>query len=426
MIPDFPSEILIAGRSIDPLPYNGKPLESDNFNQYNLSFADWSVAELAEAIRCILGGKVTNGNNLKMLAIALSEIYAPSTVYPVNYGRSAINIALLSFSSKRPERRDVVVPVYICPSVVEIVRASGLNPIPVDVGDDLNLSLAALSSALTENTLAVIAPHMYGCPARIDEIENLCKRSRVFLIDDAAQVIGVRHQGRILGTFGDVGIISFAQSKSVVTGIGGSGGAILVNNPEFDVEMKVDWEKLPPPPHRLGMFFYFLWNCVWGAYTGNSGYYIERAKELIGSHQKPIRVNARISNLDAGIAIAQLKRIEIIKKNKINTAEAYHCAARNFKKINFPQYAPGRYLARLMIDLPMSLDLEVIRSKLKNRGVYTRLGYAVHAASLSDAHGAEEWSHRLLELPSGKKIGNSEAFDICRMISAAIDASNSS
>ena len=79
-----------------------------------------------------------------------------------------------------------------------------------------------------------------------------------------------------------------------------------------------------------------------------------------------------------------------------------------------------------MIDLPMSLDLEVIRSKLKNRGVYTRLGYAVHAASLSDAHGAEEWSHRLLELPSGKKIGNSEAFDICRMISAAIDASNSS
>jgi dTDP-4-amino-4,6-dideoxygalactose transaminase len=421
---DFQSEISIVGLSIERLLYNGFSLKFDRISEYNLSFADWSLAELAEAMRCILSGQVNNGNNLDQLAIALSKIYSPSTVYPVNYGRSAINIALLAFAGKRPERTDVVVPAYICPSVVQIVRASGLNPVPVDIDNDLNLSLASLGSALSDNTLAVIAPHMYGCPAIIDEIEKLCKRSLAFLIDDAAQVIGVSHQGRILGTFGDVGIISFAQSKSVVTGIGGSGGAILVNNHEFDAEIMAVWKSLPPPSHRLGMFFNFLWNCIWGAHTGNSGYYIARISELIGLRNKLIRVNSRISNLDAGIAIAQLKRIEIIKRNKINNAEAYHGAIKYFKNINFPQYAPGRYLARVMIELPRSADVEVIRSELKNRGVHTRPGYAVHVAPFSDTKNAEEWSRRLLEVPSGKKIGHSEAMDICRMISAAMEVSH--
>lgn len=375
-------------------------------------------------MRCILTGNVVSGNNLDRLTIELSKIYSPSTVYTVNYGRSAINIALLAFSRIRPHLKDVIVPAYICPSVVEIVRTSGFNPISVAVGDDLNLSFSALESAMTSNTLAVIAPHMYGCPARIDEIENLCKRSCVFLIDDAAQVIDVQHQGRTLGTFGDIGIISFAQSKLVVTGIDGSGGAILVNNTELDEKIKADWKNLRPSTNRAGMFFYFLWNCIWGAYTGNSGYYIGRVKELSGFFHKSNRVNSYISNLDAGIAIAQIKRIEIIKKNKINNSEAYFCAIKNFKEIRFPQYAPGRFLTRVMIELPESVDVGIIRSKLKYMRVDTRLGYTGNAAPLSDKNNTEERLFRLLEVPSGKHIGYSQALDICKMIKAAIDEFN--
>jgi dTDP-4-amino-4,6-dideoxygalactose transaminase len=395
----------------------GWELKFNKIKKYNLSFADWSFAEYAQAIRCIFSGKVNRGDNSTKLAIDLSGIFSPSTVYPVNSGRCAINIALLAFSRKKPERKDVIVPAYVCPSVIEIVRTSGFNPVLSDVGDDLNLSLAALPSVLTCNTLAVIAPHMYGCPARIDEIEKLCSASGIFLIDDAAQVIGIRHHGKMLGTFGDIGIISFAQSKSVVTGIGGSGGALLVNNPDFDVEIKLDHARLPSASHRLRMFFYFLWNCIWGNYTGNSGYYFARVREKLGVGQSAIQINSRISNLEAGIAIAQIDRLETMQKTRVDKIESYHQIAMNFTNIDFPQYAPGRYLARLMIALPISVNLEVLRSILKNNGINTRPGYSTYVV-----HHGQEDEKNLLEVPSGKKVGDLEAFEICAIISYALDA----
>ena len=392
-------------------------MKSDKLKKYNLSFADWSAAEYMQAMRCLFSGKVASGENVARIAIELARIFAPSIVHPVNSGRCAINIALLAFSSKRPERKDVIVPAYVCPSVVEIVRASGFNPVSSDVGADLNLSLAALSSAMTADTLAVIAPHMYGCPTNIDQIEKLCSASGIFLIDDAAQVIGIRHQGKMLGTFGDIGIISFAQSKSVVTGIGGSGGALLVNNPDFDEKIKLDCQRLRPPSHRLSMFLYFLWNCLWGNYTGNSGYYLTRLRDVLGLKGSPVRINARISNLEAGIAIAQLERLEMMQRDRLAKIESYHQAARNFNNIHFPQYAPQRYLARIMIELPTPVDMDAFRSVLKSRGINTRPGYPTQAIDHGQAN--EKF---LLEVPSGKEIGDIEAFEICAIISTVLDA----
>jgi dTDP-4-amino-4,6-dideoxygalactose transaminase len=351
------------------------------------------------------------------LAAELMKIFAPSMAYPVNSGRCAINIALLAFSSMRPQRQDVIVPAYVCPSVVDIVRRSGFNPVLSDVGDDLNLSPATLSFALTANTLAVIAPHMYGCPARIDEIEKLCKASGVFLIDDAAQVVGIRHHGKMLGTFGDIGIISFAQSKSVVTGVGGSGGALLVNNHDFDAKIKLDWQRLPTPSHRLQMFFYFLWNCMWGNHTGNSGYYLSRIRAVLGFRERPVQINSRISNLEAGIAIAQLERLEKMQAARIEKIKSYHRATIHFKNLHFPQYAPGRYLARIMIELPISMESGVFRSMLKTRGINTRPGYPAQVS-----HPVYTEKRSLLELPSGKEIGDIEAFEICATISCALNA----
>ncbi len=368
-------------------------------------------------MRCICSGQVASGREIARLASALSRIFSPSVAYPVNSGRCAINIALLAFSSKKPERKDVIVPAYVCPSVVDIVRESGFNPVSCEVDIDLNLSLAALSAALTVNTLAVIAPHMYGCPARIDEIEKLCRTSGIFLIDDAAQVIGIGYHGKMLGTFGDIGIISFAQSKSVVTGIGGSGGALLVNNADFDEKIRFDCKRLSPPPHRLAMFSYFLWNCIWGSHTGNSGYYFTRIREALGLKSSQIRINARISNLDAGIAIAQIVRLETMQRARIDKIESYHRAAMKFNNLHFPQYAPGRYLARIMLELPMPVDIDALRSMLKGRGINTRPGYLVQGV---DRGHADE--RCLLEVPSGKEIGDIEAVEICAIISSALDA----
>jgi dTDP-4-amino-4,6-dideoxygalactose transaminase len=216
---------------------------------------------------------------------------------------------------------------------------------------------------------------MFGCPARIAEIEAHCRQAGVFLIDDAAQVVGERSDGRLLGSFGDVGIVSFAQSKAIVTGVRGSGGVLLVNNPALDAGLRQAWEALSEPRGRAAAFTGFAWSYMWSRYTGNSGYYFARLRARLGCAQAQAPGPARISNLEAAIALAQLRRLTAIRVAKTAALEAYHAKLSALPGVTVPQYAPGRYLSRIMLSLPASVDSAALRAALARHGVETRLGY---------------------------------------------------
>lgn len=388
--------------------------------RHRLHYADWSWREYAAAAGCLLTGRANTGPAPQRLALAFAALYAPSTAYPVNYGHTAIGLALTLFKKLQPTRNQVLVPAYICPSVVGAVEKAGLVPVPVRVGADLNLLPEAVREALGQSTLAVIAPHMFGCPARIAEIEMDCRQAGVFLVDDAAQVVGERSAGRLLGSFGDVGIVSFAQSKAVVTGVRGSGGLLLVNNPALDTALRESWQALPAPQGRAAAFVDFVWNYLWSRYTGNSGYYIARLRGLLGA-AKAAPAPARLGNLEASIALVQLRRLADIRTAKIEAAAAYHAALAELPDITFPQYAPGRYLSRIMLALPAWVDLAALRRDLARHGVETRVGYLepVCADRPDDAELAA--ARRLLGLPFGNlKCG--EIDKICSIVKSCLTA----
>lgn len=388
-------------------------------NRFTLSYADWSGAEYAAAARCVVAGKVAQGPHPALLAGQLAQRYAPSTVYLMNYGHVAIRIALDLFRQQRPGRSEVLVPAYICPSVAATVRAAGLAVVPVPIGVDLNLTAAALAGTIGEQTLAAIAPHMFGCPAEIGAIERLCRERGVFLIDDAAQVVGVSHENRLLGTFGDIGIISFAQSKTVVTGVRGSGGVLLVNNPAFDGAVANAVRLLPPAQGRLAAFTYFVWNYLWKPWTGSSGYYFSRLGTLLHWPPAVPGTAARISNLDAAIACVQLNRLLRLEMAKIGVAQMYHDELCNIPGVGFPQYAPGRYLSRIMISLPPTLDLAQFRSALARGGVETRLGYIDPVGAPGDGDAAAS-ARRLLGLPFSARLTASDISHICKIVREAL------
>jgi dTDP-4-amino-4,6-dideoxygalactose transaminase len=389
--------------------------------RHRLHYADWSWREYAAAAGCLLTARVKNGAAPQRLALAFAALYAPSTAYPVNYGHTAIGIALGLFKTLQPARKEVLVPAYICPSVVGSIERAGLVPVPVRVGADLNLLPDAVQAAITPATLAVIAPHMFGCPARIGEIEAHCRAAGVFLVDDAAQVVGERSEGRLLGTFGDVGIVSFAQSKAVVTGVRGSGGVLLVNNPALDDGVRQAWQGLPAPRGRAAAFADFAWNYLWTRYTGNSGYYLTRLRSRLGSARKTAPQPARIANLDAAIALVQLRRLGAIRAAKIAALEHYHAALTALPGVGMPQYAPGRYLSRIMLTLPAGVDHAALRSDLARHGVDIRLGYLEPVRA--DQPDDEELAaiRHMLGLPFGKlKCG--QINKICSIVKSCLAA----
>lgn len=390
--------------------------------RHPLKYADWSWREYATAARCILSGRVRNGADRDRLATRLAALYAPSTVYPVNFGHTAIRLALGVFRAIEPARSEVVVPAYICPSVVATIEAAGLTAVPAAVGADLNLLPSAVEAALTPDTLAVIAPHMFGCPARIGEIESTCRAAGVFLVDDAAQVVGERCDNRQLGTFGDVGIVSFAQSKAVVTGVRGSGGVLVVNNRDLDTLLRAAWAALPAPRGRLAAFAHFVWNYQWARFTGNSGYYLRRIGDALGRPDQVAAGPARIANLDAAIALAQLARLPRIRERKVAALQHYQAALARIPGVGVPQFAPGRYLSRIMLSLPPDTDLPRLRDELRRRGIDTRLGYqeAVRPGQPDDPSLLR--ARRLLGLPFGGAMSASDIEEICGALRSALAA----
>ena len=134
---------------------------------------------------------------------------------------------------------EVVVPTFCCTGVILPVLAVGATPVLTDVGDDLNITVKNVASAISQRTHAVIVPHMFGNPARIDDIVSFCDTKQIAVIDDAAQAMGATLKGRPAGTFGVAGVISFGKGK-ICFGLGGGG---RIENAPLDAS-ELEYQKL--------------------------------------------------------------------------------------------------------------------------------------------------------------------------------------
>src|SRR5207248_8617062 len=102
----------------------------------------------------------------------------------------------------------------------------------------------SLAAAITDRTLCVVAHHLFGIASAIDRIHERCCRAGAFVVEDAAQAMGVEMNGRKLGTLGDVGIFSLGRGKNITCG---SGGIIVTSNGRIGAALAREHARLRPP-----------------------------------------------------------------------------------------------------------------------------------------------------------------------------------
>jgi dTDP-4-amino-4,6-dideoxygalactose transaminase len=118
------------------------------------------------------------------------------------------------------------------------ISHAGASPVLVDVDPATdNLDPAMLESAITSRTRAVIAVHLYGQPAEMDEIRGVADRHGLLVFEDAAQAHGARYRGRRAGSLGDAAAFSFYPAKNL--GALGDGGAVVTNDAELAESVRV-------------------------------------------------------------------------------------------------------------------------------------------------------------------------------------------
>lgn len=136
---------------------------------------------------------------------------------------------------------EVIMPSYTFVSTANAFVLRGGVPVFIDIrADTLNIDENRIENAVTDRTKAIVPVHYAGMPCAMDEIRALANQYNFFVIEDAAQALLSTYKGTPLGTLGDLGTVSFHETKNIISG---EGGALLVNNSQFIERAETIWEK---------------------------------------------------------------------------------------------------------------------------------------------------------------------------------------
>jgi 8-amino-3,8-dideoxy-alpha-D-manno-octulosonate transaminase len=152
----------------------------------------------------------------------------------VTSGSAALKVALAALDVGPGD--EVIVPPFTFIATYEAVLEVGAIPIVGDIDESLNLDPDSIEKRISPYTKAIIPVHMCGAASHIDKIVEIAKKNKLKVLEDNAQSAGGSFRGKKLGTFGDMGILSFDYYKTMTTG---EGGMVLTNSRELF--LRADW-----------------------------------------------------------------------------------------------------------------------------------------------------------------------------------------
>jgi perosamine synthetase len=256
-------------------------------------------------------------------------------------GTAALEIAIKSLNLK--PNFEVIIPTFNIISAALAVVKNNLKPVLVD--SDLNtwnMCLKDFEKKITKKTRAIIVTHTYGFPCNIDQIIKICKKNKIIIIEDAAEMIGQTYKGKPCGSFGEISIFSFYANKHITTG---EGGIILTNNKKL-------YEKACS-----------LRNLAFG-------------KKNRFNHDD-MGWNYRFTNMQAALGLSQLKRLGKIVRVKRRIGLQYYNLLKKNKHITIQPPTLNNesniyWIFGILIKRNSKFKKETVIKKLLNKGIQCR------------------------------------------------------
>ena len=329
------------------------------------------------------------GPHINLFEDELSKMSDGLNVAVLSSGTAAIHLALVLLGVKRNDF--VICSSFTFSASVNPIIYQGAYPIFIDSEEDTwNMDPILLEEAIIEKISqnnkpkAIILVHLYGYPAKLDEIIDIAKKYKIPVIEDAAEAIGSTYKNRPLGTFGDIGIYSFNGNKIITTS---SGGALLSkDNNIIEKARFLSTQARDDYPHY---------------------------------EHSEIGYNYRMSNVCAAIGIGQLEVLKDRVKRRRYIHDYYKENLSSLKEIHFLEDLPGFYSNRWLTTIVLSknsvINREDIRLSLLKENIESRpLWKPMHLQPIFKKYQAyvtgigEDLFNRGLCLPSGSNMDEND------------------
>lgn len=253
----------------------------------------------------------------------------------------------------KPGQKVILSPITIV-NVVNMIICAGGVPVFADVETNTgNIDPDDLEKLIDDQTGAVLITHLHGLSCEMDRIVEICNKRNVPIIEDAAQAFSTRFKGKLVGSFGKIGIFSFGMYKIVNSFYGG----MLITNDE-QVAQKVSQEVnlLPPMTNKAFLkkvfsglltdlatsplifrnltYWVFKYAYLWG---------VESVSKIVSVDADPTRFDTmpkhllcRMIPIQASLAAPQLAELEKNNAKRIETAKKYYEALKNIPELILP------------------------------------------------------------------------------------------
>lgn len=350
--------------------------------------------EMDQAVLGVLeSGRFILGPNVSALEKEVAEYLGVKHAIGVASGTDALVISLRAAGVGVGD--EVIVPAYSFFATAGAVLCVGAKPVIVDIESETYLiDVAAIESAVTPRTKAIIPVHLYGQPADMDEVKALAEMHGLRVIEDNAQAFGAGYKGGKTGALGHAGCLSFFPSKNL--GGYGDGGMITTDDDKIAEKARMlrvhGWKKKYFP-------------------------------EVLG-------YNSRLDELQAAVLRVKLRHLDSWNDRRREIAHHYTSVLGSFGLVT-PVEAKNRthvyhlYMVRFN-------QRDMVQGKLKEKGIASAVYYPqpLHLAAPCRKLGyeqgqfpvSEQASRELLALPIYPDLTNVQIEEICEAISEIVNS----
>lgn len=253
--------------------------------------------EIQKVRECLASGWVTQGPMVQSFEKLIGQRHAATYSLATTSCTAALHLSTLALGLGPGD--EVIVPAFTWVTSAHCVEYVGAKVVFVDVDlNTFNLDPAAIEDAITPNTKAIVAVHLFGKAAPMREIKEIATRHGLKIIEDAACAIGTRYEGVPVGAQGDMGCFSFHPRKVITTG---EGGLVATNDPEL--AERVRWFR---NHGATGLAF--------GA---------DPAKPYTMSTFDVLGFNLRMSDIQAAVGVAQVGKLDELLSERRRLALRY-------------------------------------------------------------------------------------------------------
>lgn len=278
------------------------------------------------------GWITNNGELLQELEAKLKTYLGVKHLFFCSNGTIVLQMALKSLNIKK----EVITTPFSYVATTNAILWENATPIFVDINpQDFNINVYKIEAAITENTEAILATHVYGNPCNVLKIKKIAEKYKLKVIYDAAHAFGVNYEGKSLLSYGDIATCSFHATK-VFHSV--EGGCIIVNDEDLAKKM-----------------------------------YLYRQFGHIGDDYFSVGINAKNSEFHAAMGLAVLPHLpHIIAQRKIKT-ELYHKLLADLP-LQFPQNLPETdyNYSYFPVVFPSEKQMLAVREALEKEEIYTR------------------------------------------------------